>query len=205
MKLWRWPKAQVWLITEEGDDSLTWSFYCISSCSVSVVCRQEAVSGCRVVWLQSGCLAGRMPVAPLMTLFSSGVQGVGVSGWTLPDGTKPTTVCGKENKSTKTAPTENTNWSTFMATQTQKKIENQSRCQVGLYNLTMMIVTRKIWQYLDCGLFEFWNIIDERSVWALDHGLNYTKWNCNLKFKPCSWQADRQQAHNMKFLSRTAT
>lgn len=43
-----------------------------------------------------------MPVAALMTLFSSGVQGVGVSGWTLPDGnwgqqTMPTTVCGKEN------------------------------------------------------------------------------------------------------------
>lgn len=162
-----------------------------------MLCRQEAV------WLQSGCLAGRMPVAPLMTLFSSGVQGVGVSGWTLPDGPKPTTVCGKENKSTKTAPTENTNWSTFMATKTQKKIA-PSCCQVGLYNLTMMIVTRKIWQYLDCGLFEFWNIIDERSVWALDHGLNYTKWNCNLKFKPCSWQADRQQTQN-KFLSRTAT
>lgn len=44
-----------------------------------------------------------MPVAALMTLFSSGVQGVGVRGWTLPDGswdrgTVPTTACGKEKK-----------------------------------------------------------------------------------------------------------
>lgn len=70
--------------------------------------RQEGLRGCRVVWLQSGRLAGRMPVAALMTLFSSGVQGVGVSGWTLPDGswgqgTMPTTVCGKENNWAKTA------------------------------------------------------------------------------------------------------
>lgn len=38
--------------------------------------------------LQSGWSAGRMPVAALMALFSSGVQGVGVSGWTLPDGSR---------------------------------------------------------------------------------------------------------------------
>lgn len=47
-----------------------------------------------------------MPVAALMTLFSSGVQGVGVRGWTLPDGswdrgTVPTTACGKEKKKKK--------------------------------------------------------------------------------------------------------
>lgn len=51
-----------------------------------------------------------MPVAALMTLFSSGVQGVGVNGWTLPDGnwgqqTMPTTVCGKENNWAETAGT----------------------------------------------------------------------------------------------------
>ena len=54
-----------------------------------------------------------MPVAALMTLFSSGVQGVGVSGWTLPDGnwgqqTMPTTLCGKENSRAGTAGTEKT-------------------------------------------------------------------------------------------------
>lgn len=44
-----------------------------------------------------------MPVAALMTLFSSGVQGVGVSGWTLPDGssdkgTVPKQPVGKREK-----------------------------------------------------------------------------------------------------------
>lgn len=47
-----------------------------------------------------------MPVAALMTLFSSGVQGVGVSGWTLPDGswdrgTVPTTCLWEREKNPK--------------------------------------------------------------------------------------------------------
>lgn len=67
----------------------------------------------------------------------------------------------------------------------------------------MMKVSRNIWPYLDCGLFEFWNIIDKSSVWGLDHGLSCTKWNSNLKFKTCSGQADKQEIHNMNFLSRT--
>lgn len=66
-----------------------------------------------------------------------------------------------------------------------------------------MKVKRKIWPYLDCGLFEFWDIIDESSVWGLDRGLSCTKWNSNLKLKTCSGQADKQQIQNMNFLSRT--
>lgn len=67
----------------------------------------------------------------------------------------------------------------------------------------MMKVKRKVWPYLDCGLFEFWNIIEESSEWGLDHGLSCTKWNSNLKFKTRSGQADKQQIHDMNFLSRT--
>lgn len=67
----------------------------------------------------------------------------------------------------------------------------------------MMKVNGKIWPYLDYRLFEFWNIIDESSVWGLDHGRSCTKWNSNLKFKTRSGQFDKQQIHNVNFLSRT--
>lgn len=173
---------------------------------LSPLSRQEGLRGCRLVWLQSGCSAGRMPVAALMTLFSSGVQGVGVSGWTLPDGsrgqeTMPATVCGKENNWAKTACA---NWKhTHLWQQNSKKKIARSCCQEGFYNLTMMMVKRKIWPYLGCGLFEFGNIIDESSEWGLDRGLRCTKWNSNMKSKPCRRQADKHQIHNMNFLSRT--
>lgn len=61
-----------------------------------------------------------MPVATLMTLFSSGVQGVGVSGWTLPDGGSG--LCQQQSvgkiitEEKQPAPSENTLWYTFMAT-----------------------------------------------------------------------------------------
>lgn len=66
----------------------------------------------------------------------------------------------------------------------------------------MMRVKRKVWPYLDCGLFGFWNILDKSSVWGLDHGLSFPKLNSKLKFKTCS-EADKQQIHNMNFLSST--
>lgn len=42
-------------------------------------------------------------------------------------------------------------------------------------------------------------------VWGLVHGPSCTRWNSNLKFKTCSRQADKQQIHNLTFLSHTIT
>lgn len=99
-----------------------------------------------------------MPVAALMTLFSSGVQGVGVRGWTLPDGSggggRP---CQQESVGNRITaqkrPTPKTHWCTLMAT-TVKKIAGRY-FRVGSCNLTMMRVKRRMWPYFDCGLFEF--------------------------------------------------
>lgn len=109
--------------------------------------------------MQSGCSTGRMPVAALMTLFSSGVQGRGVSGWTLPDGnggqqTMPTTVCGKENSWGRTSQQQKTYRCTFMATTEQKLA---GRCfRGGSCYPTTMRLKRRMWPYFDCGLFEVW-------------------------------------------------
>lgn len=189
-------EQKTWL-KQSGNWSLIWYSYTgilaavsfSSFCSLSPVplslslplSRQEGLRGHRVVWLQSGWSPGRMPVTALMTLFSSGVQGVGVSGWTLPDGSwgqgpMPTIVCGKGNNWVKTA---STNW-THTGTHLWQLTKENSLVllPMGSYNLTMMRVKSKIWPYLDCGLFEI---------------MKYYRWGFSMRFR--SWP----KLHHMKF------
>ena len=108
---------------------------------------------------------------------------------------------GKRKNGATETPTKNINWCALWQKNSKKKIA-QHHCRVGVCNLTMMIVKRKIWPCLDGDLSESWNL-DEKSVWGPYHDLNSSKCDSNMKFKRCRGQAPKQQIHNMSFLSRT--
>lgn len=171
-----WPKTSgighyFWSIYSGFLSVVSFLFHCTPPPSIG---RQEGLRGCRVMWLQTGWLAGRMPVAALMTLFSSGVQGVGVSGWTLPDGSRgrgpyQQQFVGKRTTEWKEpAPTTNTHWYTFMAT--ELKGENSL---VPLPAGLLYLNHDEGWRD-DLGIFGLW------SVWVLmkvlDVSMRFSSW-----------------------------